>query len=51
MKNGTAYRIVFDVRVFDQLGADLGSVQVVLARGITQVVGALLTSVHLGQSL
>ena len=46
-KRTMAYRIIFDVRVFHDLGADLRTSEVVLARCITKIECALLRAVKL----
>ena len=46
-KRTMAYRIIFDVRVFHDLGADLRTSEVVLARCITKIECALLRAMKL----
>lgn len=46
-----AYGIIFDVRVLDDLGTYLGTVQMVLACGVAEVVCAFLGTVKFGQNL
>lgn len=45
------YLVIFDVGIFDVLGANLGAVEVILPRSVSQVVSTVLRAPELGEDL
>lgn len=50
-REGKTDGVVLDVWIFNDLGADLGSSEIILTSGVTKVVGTLLCPMELGEDL